>query len=159
MSAMRNVSITGHPTSAPTPVAAGGRRGRILIVDDDRLFATAMERCLAPEHEVVALHSADDALRLLDGGARFDLIFCDLAMPDMSGMDFFAALTSRFREHAMRTVFLTGGAFSDEVRAFLESVSNPCLEKPFDVQKLTQLTREWVGPGRPDATTSAPRSA
>jgi CheY-like chemotaxis protein len=150
-----------QPSAGPPAAAVvrTWRRGQILIVDDDRLFATAMERCLAPEHDVVVLHSADDALRLLAGGARFDLIFCDLAMPDMSGMDFFAALTDRFREHAMRTVFLTGGAFTDDVRAFLESVPNPCLEKPFDVQKLTQLTRDWIGPALPESAGAATRSA
>lgn len=118
-----------------------------------------MERCLAPEHDVVALNSAGEALRLLAQGARFDLIFCDLTMPDVSGMEFFAELTARFREHAMRTVFLTGGAFTDQVRSFLDSVSNPCLEKPFDVQRLTQLTRDWIGPERPDPATRTGGSA
>jgi len=136
-----------------------GRRGRVLIIDDDRLFATAMERCLAPQHDVVARHSAVDALRLLARGERFDLIFCDLTMPDMTGMDFFSALTARFREHAMRTVFLSGGAYTDELRSFLESVSNPCLEKPFDVQELLRLTREWIGPERTVSATSTLHSA
>ena len=152
-----NVSFAGHqPPSASESMA---RRGRVLIVDDDRLFATAMERCLAAAHDVVACHSATDALRLLAEGERFDLIFCDLTMPDMTGMDFFAALTVRFREHAMRTVFLSGGAYTAELRSFLDSVSNPCLEKPFDVQELMKLTREWIGPERSHPATATPPSA
>jgi CheY-like chemotaxis protein len=121
------------------------RRGRILIIDDDRLFSTAMERCLSVGHDVVAVNDAEDALHLLESGARFDLIFCDMMMPGMTGMEFFSAVRARFPEHAMRTVFLTGGTFAADARAFLEWVPNPYLEKPFEVQRLTELTREWIG--------------
>jgi len=121
------------------------RRGHILVIDDDRLFSTAMERCLAVGHDVVAVNDAEDALRLLERGARFDLIFCDMMMPGMTGMEFFSSVSARFPEHAMRTVFLTGGTFAAEARAFLEWVPNPYLEKPFEVQRLTELAREWIG--------------
>jgi CheY-like chemotaxis protein len=160
MQGRQKVSLGGHqPRDGAPSVSTGARRGQILLIDYDRLFATAMERCLAGAHDVVVLQSADEALRMLEGGARFDLIFCDMTMPDMNGMEFFAALTERSREHAMRTVFLTGGAFTEEVRSFLDSVPNPCLEKPFDVEKLTQLTRHWIGPERPEASATVMRSA
>ena len=122
-----------------------GRRGHILVIDDDRLFSTAMERCLSVGHDVVAVNDAETALQLLEGGSRFDLIFCDMMMPGMTGMEFFSSVRARFPEHAMRTVFLTGGTFEADARAFLEWVPNPCLEKPFEVQRLTELTREWIG--------------
>lgn len=115
------------------------------MIDDDRLFSTAMQRCLAPHHDVLALNDAGSALDLLARGERFDLIFCDMMMSEMTGMEFFTAVGARFPEHAMRIVFLTGGAYSAEARAFLEWVPNPYLEKPFEARRLTDLAREWIG--------------
>ena len=46
-----------------------------------------------------------------------------------------------------------------DVRAFLECVPNPHLEKPFDVQTLIELAREWVGFERPDSSHDELRSA
>jgi hypothetical protein len=42
-------------------------------------------------------------------------------------------------------VFMTGGAFSAEVRRFLDSVGNVVLEKPFDPTDLKELVRSRVG--------------
>lgn len=106
-----------------------------------------MERCLAVSHDVIAVNDAEAALRLLERGERFDLIFCDMMMPGMTGMEFFASVSARFPEHAMRTVFLTGGTFHPDAREFLERVANPYLEKPFEVQRLTELARQWIGNG------------
>ena len=66
-------------------------------------------QALAP-HEVVDLTSAEQALERIRKGERFDLIFCDLMMPRVTGMDFHAALAVEAPEQARRTVFLTGGA-------------------------------------------------
>ena len=41
-------------------------------------------------------------------------------------------------EHARRVVFLTGGAFTQAAREFLESVPNTCLEKPASQERLSE---------------------
>jgi CheY-like chemotaxis protein len=64
--------------------------------------------------------------------ASFDFIFCDLMMPEMSGMDVFAEISRRYPEMTERVFFMTGGVYSPEVRAFIASVPNRCLQKPFD---------------------------
>lgn len=125
----------------PTTVT---RRGRILVVDDDTLVAKAMSRLLAEHHEVLALTSAGEALERLEAGERFDLIFCDLMMPVTTGVEFHERLLDLDRAQAERTIFITGGAFTDASRKFLETTANDRLEKPFDQQKLRQIVARYL---------------
>ena len=47
---------------------------------------------------------------------------------------------------AGRFVFMTGGAFAPNARAFLESVGSPCLEKPLGLDKLREVVRGLYAP-------------
>jgi PAS domain S-box-containing protein len=120
------------------------RRGRILVVDDDTLVAKALSRLLAEHHEVIALTSAGDALARLERGERFDLIFCDLMMPVTTGVEFHERLRVLALDQAERTIFITGGAFTDASRKFLETTANDRLEKPFDQHKLRAIVARYL---------------
>jgi signal transduction histidine kinase/CheY-like chemotaxis protein len=110
---------------------------RILIVDDDPGIASAIVEMLR-EHEIVTAASGREALEHLRSGA-FDAVFCDLMMPDVTGMELFEHVRRDQREHADRFIFMTGGAFTPRAREFLESVANPCVDKPFDVARVRAL--------------------
>jgi FixJ family two-component response regulator len=57
-------------------------------------------------------------------------------MPEMTGMDLYAALEAREPSLVRRMVFLTGGAFTPAAREFLTEKQVVCLEKPFEVGAL-----------------------
>ncbi|MFP2934508.1 ATP-binding protein, partial [Pyxidicoccus sp. 3LG] len=131
------------PDEAPAaPPPSAEKRGRLLVVDDEPLVCTALGRTLRPHHDVTLSTRAQEALERIEAGERFDLVFCDLMMPGMSGMDFYSALQQRYPEQARRVVFLTGGAVTQQARAFLESVPSPHLEKPFAGRELLTLVQE-----------------
>jgi CheY-like chemotaxis protein len=133
------------PAPAPAPAAAAGRRGRVLVVDDEPAVASAIRRVLAAHHDVTVTGSAEDALEAIRDGERYDAILCDLMMPRMTGMELHAALEQAVPEQARRMVVLTGGAFTDGAREFLERVSLPRCEKPFEAAGLRELVRKVVG--------------
>lgn len=58
----------------------------------------------------MVLDSADEALRLIEGGERYDVILCDLMMPVMTGMELHDALSRFAPDQANAMVFMTGGA-------------------------------------------------
>jgi signal transduction histidine kinase len=116
------------------PVAP--RRARVLAIDDEAHLCKLIRRLLTPEHEVHTLGDARQGLELLQEDRSFDVIFCDLIMPRMSGMEFYGELSRTAPELARRTVFLTGGAFNSKARQFLSSVTNRVVEKPFSAQSL-----------------------
>ncbi|NOU31896.1 MAG: response regulator, partial [Polyangiaceae bacterium] len=91
------------------------------------------------EHDVTTAASASCALALFRAGRRFDVVLCDLMMPQVTGMDLHAALMQLDAAQASRVVFMTGGAFTPSARAFLDAVPNPRVEKPFDVQGLRAM--------------------
>src|SRR4051812_27417497 len=108
-------------------------RGRLLVVDDEPQIGNTLKLLLQPECEVVPLTSAREALVRLSSGESFDLIFCDLMMREMPGMDFHEKLRDIAPAQAERIVFMTGGVFSPRSRAFLETIQNPVIDKPLDI--------------------------
>jgi CheY-like chemotaxis protein len=112
---------------------------RLLVVDDEVAVCKALRRSLGRWYEVVALDRAREALALIAGGQRFDAILCDLVMPEMTGPKFFEALSREAPEQAQRVTFMTGGAFTPDTRAFLESTRNICVDKPLDLNRLLPL--------------------
>jgi CheY-like chemotaxis protein len=108
------------------------RPARVLVVDDDKVLGNAFRMTLSRDFDVHVVSSATEALEVLADDGTFDFIFCDLMMPEMSGMDFFAEFSRRKPEVADKVLFMTGGAYSPEVRAFISRVPNRCLQKPFD---------------------------
>jgi PAS domain S-box-containing protein len=119
--------------------AVAVRRGRVLVIDDEVVIAHTVRRILGSEHDVVPVDSAERALALIRSGESFDILLCDVMMPQFTGMDLHAELMKMDPKIAARAVFMTGGAFTPKARDFLASISNPRIEKPFDVHGLRGL--------------------
>jgi len=124
--------------------AASAVRGRVLVIDDEPLIADAVRRILGDAHEVHAATGGAEALALLDAGETFDVLLCDLMMPEMSGIDLYEALAQRDPKRAARMIVMTGGAFTERALAFLQERALPIIEKPFDPSQLSQLVGEAV---------------
>jgi CheY-like chemotaxis protein len=125
------------PTAGPEQVfrdepesELSGARGRILLIDDEPRVLGVLSRFLGGEHDVVAVGSAHEALQQLGRGLPFDVIVCDLLMPEMSGIDLYHVLEQQAPQLAERMIFLSGGANTSVAGAFLSTVPNQALEKP-----------------------------
>jgi PAS domain S-box-containing protein len=136
--------IVKTPPVASTPGTAPRTRGRVLIVDDEAMFANSMRRLLSREHEVAVENSGRAALDRFRAGERFDVILCDLMMPELTGMDVHSALMELSPEQAARMVFLTGGAFTPAAQRFLDAHEGAFFEKPCDLQLLKATIRGFV---------------
>ena len=143
-------AVSERASQAP-PRSEGpkSRRARVLCVDDEPAIGMALRRVLGDNHDVVVLTSASEARDRVASGERFDIVLCDLMMPDMTGMDFHAELTVAAPALADRVVFLTGGAFTNEARDFLARVPNQRLEKPVGVADLRAAIDQVLAEERP----------
>jgi CheY-like chemotaxis protein len=99
---------------------------------------------LEREHQVVTLTDAREALAQIEQGERFDVIFCDLTMPHLSGKDFYERVKAAAPALAEHFVFITGGATQPGVSEFLANVPNERIDKPFEVQNLRRIVRRFV---------------
>lgn len=123
--------------------AAAGRRGKILVLDDDALIRSAVLRALQREHDVVPCEKPQQALGAIAKGARFDVILCDILMPGKTGIDFYHELALIAPEQAARIVFLSG-AQTPEALAFFEEIPNPRFEKPLRGDALRAIVNQHV---------------
>ncbi|MCP4599524.1 MAG: response regulator [Proteobacteria bacterium] len=133
--------------------------GRILIVDDEKMIRVSMGRMLSREHNVVLAESGREAMEILGKDTAFDLIICDIMMPDITGIDLYLWLQKQCPDLARWMVFMTGGAFTPKTIEFLSSTSNLQLEKPFDPKHLKTLIHNLLNPPTrrsipPEATNS-----
>jgi two-component system cell cycle sensor histidine kinase/response regulator CckA len=119
--------------------AAIVERKRMLVIDDDSRVGAALERALSSVAEVEATVDARAVLGRLASGERWDVILCDLLMPETSGMDLYREALRIAPDAAAHIIFMTAGAFTSRARAFLKGVRNPCLEKPLDMGRLRSL--------------------
>jgi CheY-like chemotaxis protein len=133
---LRAAEAPAADAAATRPPVPPRPRGRILVVDDEPLVGTVIQRSLQGQHQVEFVPSARAALDLLEAGQRFDAVLTDLLMPEMSGMDLYREIRRRDPHLAERTVFLTGGAFTPGASEFLERESVECLEKPFELEAI-----------------------
>lgn len=108
------------------------RRARVLVVDDEVMITTAIRRILSQSHDVSVTFKAREALSRLQSGERFDVLLCDVSMPDMTGIDLHAALERVDGDQARRMLFMTGGTFTAQAAAFLDERRDRVIEKPFD---------------------------
>jgi CheY-like chemotaxis protein/two-component sensor histidine kinase len=126
------------------PPPSNAQRARVLVVDDELPIANTMRELLGLEHDVVVATSGREALAVVRSGAEFDVIFCDLMMPGMSGVDLYEQLSAQCSGLERKIVFMTGGAFTTRAAEFLASVDNRRIEKPFSLGLLERITREMA---------------
>ncbi|MBO9607037.1 MAG: histidine kinase [Paenibacillaceae bacterium] len=144
-------AAAGAAATAGSPVDAGewlppatgveqARRseaGAILLVDDDGLAARAMEHLLGDFGVPVRVAArGQEALRLLEGAPRFDLVIAACIMPDMTGPE----LTRRIRERSLLSelpvMLLSDGRRPEEALAGIRAGANDLLAKPYDAAEL-----------------------
>ncbi len=139
------------PAPGPLVPPPSGGRAQIWIVDDEPIVATTLARVLRATYDTVVFTAGEDVLEQLRVGGRFDVLLCDLMMPEMTGMELLREMERNHPHLADRMIFLTGGAFTPESQAFLEAHSRRCLEKPFEIsvlkEKIERCRRGELGPG------------
>jgi signal transduction histidine kinase len=122
------------------------RTASLLVVEDEPALGRVLPRLLSP-HRVTVVERGAEALARILAGERFDVILCDIMMPEMTGMEFHRELSRVRPEIAARVVFMSGGVFTPGVRSFLDEIPNRRIDKPLDIDALRRL----IGEALPDS--------
>lgn len=128
----------------PLPMVGASRRGRVLVIDDEPMIARAVQRVVSAEHDIESVTRGRDALQRIGNGSRYDVIVCDLMMPEMTGMDLYEELSNIAPDQAKAMVFLTGGAFTTRAQEFLARTENLHIEKPFEPAFLRAVINDRI---------------
>jgi len=138
----REPSVAINLSGAPELDSEPSTRRRLLLIDDETQLLTMLHRALERQFEVVQAHSGQDALDILARDVNFDLLLCDLMMPEVSGVELFETLCERHPQLVTRIVFATGGTVAKDFRELAEDNGVEILRKPFDITELRARLRE-----------------
>ncbi len=118
---------------------------RVLVVDDEPAVARAAARVLF-DAEVDVVHlGAEARARLMSEPSAYDVVLCDLMMPDVTGMAVYEAVPAA----SERILFMSGGAVTESARAFLAQDRVRTVQKPFTTDQLRRAVLEVAtGPAR-----------
>jgi len=116
-----------------------GKPGKVLILEDDENLATVLKDYLEScAYQVVCVENGADGIRA-SMQEQFDVIFCDIIMPTMSGDLFYSAVKRMNPALCERIIFVTGARDNKKVRDFLNRVNAAVLPKPFLMDDLLEL--------------------
>jgi CheY-like chemotaxis protein len=131
--------LVPQPPTYPPP-STRGHSARVLIVDDEPAILRALSRVLSG-YQVTRALSGKEALAQIEKSGPFDVVFCDVMMPELSGIDVYERAKQICPGQERRIVFITGGAFTEQAAKFIESIDNPKLGKPFDAGEVRALVK------------------
>ena len=118
----------------------------MLVVDDEAPIRRALRRYFERRGWVVdEAEDGSDALAMLsnsEAAARFDVVLCDLKMPGLTGPELYERLQADAPAVLPRIIFVTGDVTGEAAAAFLQTVSGPVLEKPFELSAVGALAEE-----------------
>jgi CheY-like chemotaxis protein len=118
------------------------RGKRILVVEDEPwVAALAVDLLAADGHQVDSAENGRVALGKVEE-REYDLILCDVRMPELDGPGFYEEFTRRHPERARRVVFVTGTVSDPPIEEFLRRTGAPWLAKPFRIEELHRITQQ-----------------
>jgi signal transduction histidine kinase len=136
---VRPTHVSPPEESVPPPSAAGKS---ILIIDDEAGIVSALAYLLNRDgYTVNTASNGRLALEKIEE-RTYDLILCDLRMPEMDGPGLYRELERCAPYLIKRVIFLTGDMLNSETSSFLKSANIPYLSKPFRATDVRRVVRE-----------------
>jgi CheY-like chemotaxis protein len=116
--------------------------GAILLIDDELGVQKALKRLLQRRgHDVTIASNGREGLTALEAHS-YEVILCDMRMPDLDGPGFYRELERRYPDLLSRTIFLTGDTLTQEAQVFFAQVDRPRLIKPFKIQDVWRVIEQ-----------------
>ena len=122
---------------------------RALVADDEGPALAELVYLLKRDErigEILTASNGPDALKILQG-AEIDVVFCDIKMPGLDGIDL-ARVLSKFASPP-QIVFVT--AYDEHAVAAFELEATDYVMKPVRAERLTEAVRRVVSAGTPTA--------
>ncbi len=114
----------------------------VLIVDDVDMNCMVLKALLEAfdVSQITMKHDGEEALELIRQGELFDVIFMDMRMPKMDGLE----ATALIRKHGYQKaiVAITANAFDEDKQACIEAGMNSFISKPIQLEDLKNVLQD-----------------
>jgi DNA-binding response OmpR family regulator len=115
---------------------------RILVVEDHADSAEAFSRLLKNHGYEVEVADTIEAARAAAAAQSFDLLLCDLTLPDGDGRKLLQEIRA---SKPVKGIALSGHGSPDDIRASLDAGFDDHLVKPADLAKITSAIAKVLG--------------
>lgn len=122
--------VAQSDNEGPAAIGPLDHKPVVLLIEDEPHVRLSFAAALSGYAEVLTADSGQSATELVRSTKRIDTILCDLAMPRMSGPEFYAWLEEHEPALCKSVVFVTGGAFNARAEAFLQTHDVTVVHKP-----------------------------
>jgi signal transduction histidine kinase/ActR/RegA family two-component response regulator len=132
-----------QPTrSSETTVSTADDKVRVMVVDDETHVREVLIEALEAEGcEVVSAQSGEIALALYDQHeGRFDAVFTDIGMPEMSGWELVNEI--RQRSQTIPIAIISGWADAISIETKNAVKADWVVAKPFDIDRISKIAQE-----------------
>jgi DNA-binding response OmpR family regulator len=116
----------------------------VLVVDDDKQLASALQWILADENYLVDVAFDGEEALLKVRVHEYDAVICDVMMPRLRGDEFYVQAKKLRPNLADRFIFITGFAADSDIREFLSARRLKHLIKPFPINELISCVKELL---------------
>jgi CheY-like chemotaxis protein len=123
-------------------------RPKIVVIDDEPDFLTAMERSLKPLYQVTALYGSEWTVKQV-AAIEPDLILLDINMPEQGGFELCRELRDDPRFASTPILFLTASSSNEDYRRHLSVGGNRFLNKTIDRRELLAAIAEELSAASP----------
>jgi two-component system, NtrC family, sensor kinase len=122
---------------------------RVLVLEDEVNVQQVICRVLQRNgYTVDRAINGIQGLKLISK-ENYDLILCDIRVPQMSGPDFYKAAITKNPQLARKFIFMSGDTVSHTTREFLDQSKVEFLAKPFDLNKLVEKAVLMIEKSKP----------
>lgn len=112
----------------------------MVVEDDERVRAVSVETLRDLGYTVIEAGRPSEAIKVLEGDDRLDLLFSDVVMPEMSGREL--ANVARKLRPGLKVLFTTGYTRNAIVHNGVLDSDTKLLSKPFSIEELASKVRE-----------------
>ena len=132
--------------------------GKVLVVDDVETNLYVAKGQMVPYGlQVETCYSGKDAIKRIENGETYDIIFMDHMMPGMDGIE--ATKIIRQLGYRGNIVALTANAIIGQADVFLSSGFDGFISKPIDVKHLDAYLKRLILANHPTEVVEAARAA
>jgi DNA-binding response OmpR family regulator len=117
----------------------------VLLVDDDRQLAVALQWILADQNFLVDVANDGEEAFLKVRANEYDVVVCDVMMPRLRGDEFYNKAVGCRPDLVDRFIFITGFAADPKINLFLSRSGLKYLIKPFPVNTLIKCVEQLLG--------------
>jgi CheY-like chemotaxis protein len=138
-------ALAGEEEEEPTPeeeTTIMGQLETILVVEDDGAAQKAVRDTLKTlNYRVLTANNGSEAMEIVERD-KGDLVFSDLVMPEMGGVELFKILKKEFPE--IKMLVMTGYPLKGGTKELIGRSQLDWLQKPLDMETLTTMVGKML---------------